>query len=236
MTVKIYSQTYSIMNSNTRTIINLNTWERAKSYEFYKNFINPQVCVTADVECTAAYQDCKEKKTSFFRKYVYAILRSVNDIKELRYRIEKVDGEEKVVLYDRISLLTPVKINSTGDFTTIKVPYHLTFEKFNSVMDEILNSLDKDVAEPYYIEADADKKGFTDMVLVSALPDLNFTSITPTQSCSYGSRKPIINVGKAVMKEGKMMMPVAISFHHGLCDGFHISKFYKQVEEYLKVL
>ncbi|MBR1949964.1 MAG: chloramphenicol acetyltransferase [Bacteroidales bacterium] len=224
------------MNSNTRTIINLNTWERAKSYEFYKNFINPQVCITAEVECTAAYEDCKENKRSFFRKYVYAILRSVNDIKELKYRIEVKDGEEQVVLYDKISLLTPVKINSSGEFTTIKVPYHLTFEKFNAVMDEIMDGVDKEVSEPYYQEEESDKRGFCDVVLVSALPDLHFTSISPTQSCSHGSRKPIINVGKAVMKEGKMMMPIAIAFHHGLCDGFHISSFYSKVEEYLKNL
>ena len=224
------------MNSNTRTIINLNTWERAKSYEFYKNFINPQVCITAEVECTAAYEDCKENKRSFFRKYVYAILRSVNDIKELKYRIEVKDGEEQIVLYDKISLLTPVKINSSGEFTTIKVPYHLTFEKFNAVMDEIMDGVDKEVSEPYYQEEESDKRGFCDVVLVSALPDLHFTSISPTQSCSHGSRKPIINVGKAVMKEGKMMMPIAIAFHHGLCDGFHISSFYSKVEEYLKNL
>lgn len=224
------------MNSNTRTIINLNTWERAKSYEFYKNFINPQVCITAEVECTAAYEDCKENKRSFFRKYVYAILRSVNDIKELKYRIEVKDGEEQVVLYDKISLLTPVKINSSGEFTTIKVPYHLTFEKFNAVMDEIMDGVDKEVSEPYYQEEESDKRGFCDVVLVSALPDLHFTSISPTQSCSHGSRKPIINVGKAVMKEGKMMMPIAIAFHHGLCDGFHISNFFSKVEEYLKNL
>lgn len=224
------------MNSNTRTIINLNTWDRAKSYEFYKNFVNPQVCITAEVECTAAYEDCKENSTSFFRKYVYAILRSVNDIKELKYRIEVKDGEEQIVLYEKISLLTPVKINSNGEFTTIKVPYHLTFEKFNSVMDDILASLNTQIAEPYYQEKDSEELGFCDVVLVSALPDLHFTSISPTQSCSYGSRKPIINVGKAVKKEGKMMMPIAISFHHGLCDGFHISNFYKKVEDYLKVL
>jgi len=46
----------------------------------------------------------------------------------------------------------------------------------------------------------------------------------------------LINVGKAVLKEGKMMMPVAISFHHGLCDGYHISRFFNLVEEYLRTL
>lgn len=46
------------MNQNTRTIINLNTWERAKSYEFYKKFLNPQVSITAEVDCTIAYKEC----------------------------------------------------------------------------------------------------------------------------------------------------------------------------------
>ena len=224
------------MNSNTRTIINLNTWDRAKSYEFYKNFINPQVTITADVDCSQAYYSCKESNTSFFRKYLYAILRSVNDIKELKYRIETVEGEEVVVHYEKISVLTPIQTGPNGEFTTIKVPYHLTFEKFNKVMDETIAHIDTDGNQPYFIEQDAEAKGFLDMVLVSALPDLNFTSITCTQSCSHGSRKPIINVGKAVLKEGKMMMPVAISFHHGLCDGYHITRFYKKVEEYLKEL
>ncbi len=232
----IYFQTYSAMNSNTRTIINLNTWDRAKSYEFYRNFLNPQVTITADVDCTAAYRSCKEDNTSFFRKYLYAVLRSVNDVKELRYRIEQINGEEKVVLYDKISVLTPIQVGDNGEFTTVKIPYHLTFEKFNKVMDEAIALLDKDVPDPYYIESDAEMRGICDLVVVSALPELNFTSVTATQSCRYGSRKPLINVGKAVMKEGKMMMPVAISFHHGLCDGYHISKFYKNVEEYLNHL
>ena len=224
------------MNSNTRTIINLQTWDRAESYKFYKNFINPQVTITADVECTQAFESCKKEGTSFFRKYLYAILRSVNDINELRYRIETVDGEEVVVLYEKVSVLTPIQIGNNGEFTTIKIPYHLTFEKFCKVMDDIVSQMEKDVHKPYFIEEDSERKGFLDMILVSALPDLHFTSITCTQSCSQGSRKPIINVGKAVNKEGKMVMPVAISFHHGLCDGYHISKFFNKVEEYLKVL
>lgn len=224
------------MNQNTRTIINLHTWDRAKSYEFYKNFLNPQVSITAEVDCTIAYNDCKENKTSFFRKYLYAILRSVNDVKELRYRIEQIDGEDKVVLYDKISVLTPIQVGQNGEFTTVKVPYHCTFEKFNKVMDEAIERLNADIPDPYYIEDDAEMRGICDLVVVSALPDLHFTSVTATQSCSYGSRKPLINVGKAVLKEGKMMMPVAIAFHHGLCDGYHISKFFKSVEEYLKGL
>lgn len=224
------------MNQNTRTIINLNTWERAKSYEFYKKFLNPQVSITAEVDCTIAYKECKEKNTSFFRKYVYAILRSVNDIKELKYRIEQIDGEDKVVLYDKVSVVTPIQVGSNGEFTSIKVPYHQTFEKFNKVMDEIIDSLDISNHNPYYIEQDAQARGFSDMVVISALPDLHFTSVTATQSCSFGSRKPLINVGKAILKDGKMMMPVAISFHHGLCDGYHISKFFKNIENYLKEL
>lgn len=224
------------MNQNTRTIINLSTWDRVKSYEFYRNFINPQTSITAMVDCTIAYNECKESRTSFSRKYLYAILRSVNDIKELKYRVEMVDGEECVVLYEKISLLTPIKVGSNGEFTTVKVPYHLTFEKFNKVMDEIVSSIDFNNPEPYYTMQNSQAMGFSDVIVVSVIPDLHFTSVTPTQSCSFGSRKPLINVGKAELKEGKMMMPIAISFHHGLCDGHHISKFFRLVENYLKEL
>ena len=127
-------------------------------------------------------------------------------------------------------------IGKNGEFTTIKVPYHLTFEKFNKVMDEIVAAIDPNDPEPYFVEEDQERRGFSDMVVISALPDLHFTSVTATQSCSFGSRKPLINVGKAILKEGKMMMPVAISFHHGLCDGYHISKFFALVENYLREL
>ncbi|MEB3374742.1 CatA-like O-acetyltransferase [Bacteroides sp. CR5/BHMF/2] len=40
--------------------------------------------------------------------------------------------------------------------------------------------------------------------------------------------------GKAITKEGKLVMPIAMTIHHGFIDGHHLSLFYRKVEELLK--
>ena len=68
---------------------------------------------------------------------------------------------------------------------------------------------------------------------MSATPDLYFTSMTHTQERESGSSYPLLNVGKAVTREGKLVIPVAINVHHGFVDGAHLATFYQKVEKYL---
>ena len=72
------------------------------------------------------------------------------------------------------------------------------------------------------------------LILLSATPDLYFTSITGTQEKKSGNNYPLLNAGKAVVREGKLVMPIAMTIHHGFIDGHHLSLFYKKVEEFLK--
>jgi chloramphenicol O-acetyltransferase type A len=44
----------------------------------------------------------------------------------------------------------------------------------------------------------------------------------------------LLNAGKAIIREGKLVMPIAMTIHHGFIDGHHLSLFYKKVEEFLK--
>lgn len=223
------------MDKNTRTIINLNTWERRSNYEFFKTFLNPQYSITSEIDCTEAYLSSKQQETSFFLKYLYAILRSVNEIPELCYRIEESDGNEVVVLYKKISVITPIRIGTNGKFHSILVPYHKTLEKFSKIFHETVAAIPKEESDPYAAEKATDTN-FKDQILVSAIPDLYYTSMTFTQSDQHGTNKPLINVGKAIERNGRMVMPMAICVHHGLCDGYHLSLFFKKVEEYLKEL
>ena len=45
---------------------------------------------------------------------------------------------------------------------------------------------------------------------------------------------PLMNAGKAVMREGRLVMPLSIFVNHAFVDGAHISRFFKLVEECLK--
>lgn len=66
-----------------------------------------------------------------------------------------------------------------------------------------------------------------DVVLVSAVLDLPFSSMSCTQRHKNGNDYPLINVG---MMDADYRMPIALSVHHGFVDGEHIADFYRIVQ------
>ena len=210
-------------------IIDINTWERKETYEFFLGFQNPTISITSEVECAGAKARAKAAGESFFLHYLYAVLRAVNEIPEFRFRI---DTEGRVVYFDHVDMLTPIKVKENGRFFTIRLPWNTDFQTFYTTAKAIINDIDPN-GNPYDMEK-VGGKDLLDVILLSATPDLYFTSLTCTQEHRHGSNYPLMNAGKAILKEGKLVMPIAMTIHHGFIDGHHLSLFYKKVEEFLK--
>ncbi len=210
-------------------IIDINTWERKENYEFFLGFQNPTISITSEVECAGAKARAKAAGESFFLHYLYAVLRAVNEIPEFRFRI---DAEGRVVYFDHVDMLTPIKVKENGRFFTIRLPWNTDFQTFYTTAKAIINDIDPN-GNPYDMEK-VGGKDLLDVILLSATPDLYFTSLPCTQEHRHGSNYPLMNAGKAILKEGKLVMPIAMTIHHGFIDGHHLSLFYKKVEEFLK--
>ena len=210
-------------------IIDINTWERKENYEFFLGFQNPTISITSEVECAGAKARAKAAGESFFLHNLYAVLRAVNEIPEFHFRI---DAEGRVVYMDHVDMLTPIKVKENGRFFTIRLPWNTDFQTFYTTAKAIINDIDPN-GNPYDMEK-VGGKDLLDVILLSATPDLYFTSLTCTQEHRHGSNYPLMNAGKAILKEGKLVMPIAMTIHHGFIDGHHLSLFYKKVEEFLK--
>lgn len=210
-------------------IIDIKTWERRPNYEFFLGFQNPTISITSEVECGGAKARAKAAGQSFFLHYVYAVLRAVNEIKEFRFRI---DADKLVAYYDTVDLLSPIKVGANGRFFTVRFPWHADFETFYAEAKAIIVAIDPD-GDPYTAEQKGGSE-LLDVILLSATPDLYFTSLTCTQEHRHGSNYPLMNAGKAITRDGKLVMPIAMTIHHGFVDGHHLSLFYKTVEEWLK--
>ena len=210
-------------------IIDINTWERKENYEFFLGFQNPTISITSEVECAGAKARAKAAGESFFLHYLYAVLRAVNEIPEFRFRI---DAEGRVVYFDHVDMLTPIKVKENGRFFTIRLPWNTDFQTFYTTAKAIINDIDPN-GNPYDMEK-VGGKDLLDVILLSATPDLYFTSLTCTQEHRHGSNYPLMNAGKAILKEGKLVMPITMTIRHGFIDGHHLSLFYKKVEEFLK--
>lgn len=205
-----------------KTIIDIDSWERKENYSFFKDFLNPFYSVTCRVNGGQAKAIASQRKESFFIHYLYAIVHAINQIEEMRYRID-TNGE--VVLYDKIDILAPIKLKHMTRFSTIRIPYSPDRSLFYREASELISKADTYSA--YSVENDC--KEF-DLALISAVPELPFTSITSTQRHRNGSDYPLINVGQM---DKDHSLPVAISVHHGFVDGEHLSIFFRKVQENL---
>ena len=132
-----------------------------------------------------------------------------------------------------MDVISPIAVPGRT-FYTVRIPYHADFERFYAEARAIVTDIPQD-GDPYGAEKMLQAQGDYDVFLLSATPDLYFTSLTYAQGApGQPTEYPLMNAGKAVMREGRLVMPLSIFVNHAFVDGAHISRFFKLVEECLK--
>lgn len=197
------------------TLLKLDEWVRKEHFEFFSAFEEPFHSVTVKVDVSKAYARSKELACSFFLYYLHASLQAVNQVDAFRYRIN--DGEVRV--YDRIHASATInRSDNTFDFSFI--PF------CEKIADFLPGAI---------VESERIRKGSglnpgvsgLDVVHFSALPWLDFTSLTHARSFSFKDSVPKISFGKVTeSSDGKKLMPVSVHVHHGLVDGVHVAAFF----------
>lgn len=211
-------------------IVDIETWKRRDNYAFFRNFLNSWISVATEVDCTEARAAAKATGRSFFLYYLYAVLRSVNEIEEFRYR---TDSSGNVVYHDRVDVITPIAVPGRT-FYTVRIPYHAEFDRFYARARAIVTGIPSD-GDPYGEEKVLQAQDDYDVFLLSATPKLYFTSVTYAQGApGQPTEYPLMNAGKAVAREGRLVMPLSIFVNHAFVDGEHISRFFELVAAHLK--
>ncbi len=204
--------------------IDIDQWERRENFLFFQSINMPCVDITCRVECRHAREKSKERGESFFLYYLYAILKAANSIEAMKYRIDK---EGRVVRYDRLNVLTPIKLPGMKGFSEVCIAYHEAWDTFYQEAKKQIAHADKMSA--YEIENNHREY---DVILVSAIPGLAFTSVTCAQM-QGGNNYPLICVG---MMLPDYEIPISLCVHHGFMDGEHITEFYRKTKEVLDEL
>lgn len=213
-----------------KQIIDTDNWVRSGNYAFFRDFVNPWYSVATEIDCTEARAAAKASGRSFFLCYLHALLRAVHDIEEFRYR---TDAAGRVVLHDRVDVITPVAVPG-GTFYTVRIPYEPDFERFYEQAYDLVKNIPAD-GDPYLTERQLAEQGDYDVILLSATPNLFFTSVTYTQrAAGQATEYPLMNIGRAVEREGRLKMPFSLFVNHAFVDGAHIAGLVEKFEAYLK--
>ena len=78
--------------------IDLSVWNRSMHYRVFRDSVQPQYCVSFELDITNFLRKIRLKGYSFTFSFVFAVSKCVNEIREFRYRF--VDGEP--VEFERI--------------------------------------------------------------------------------------------------------------------------------------
>jgi len=202
-----------------RVLLDLENWPRKDHFIFFNTFEEPFFGVCVDIDCTIAYHKCKQQGHGFFLYYLHQCLAAANAIEAFRLRIEN----DQVYLYDHVH--ASAVINRTD--TTFGFSYIDYVSDFESFKTEARKEIDRVQNTKGLIPA-----GSGDNVIhISAMPWLKFTSLSHARSFSFKDSCPKISFGKMTMVDGKQLMPVSIHVNHALMDGYHVSLF---VDEFQK--
>lgn len=202
--------------------VDIERWQRKNSHGFFSTYQQPTFSVCANVNITDTYEALESSKLSKFMAMLWLTSHAANEVEEFRYRIR---GEE-VVLHQSVHP-SFAWLNEDKSLTFCRANYTPDVEQFVRTVDENLSKVE---ANPLF----ADGKMDDDVLYVSCLPWLNFTSVNhPLQSDDTASI-PRIAWGKFTREGKQWQMPVSVQVHHGLADGYHVARFFQVLQEKLE--
>lgn len=199
--------------------LDLNTWNRKEHFLFFKQMDEPFYGITTTIDCTQAYTKAKALGISFFSYYLHKTLGAVNAIENFRYRII----EDEVYLFDVIDAsATVMREDKTFGFSYMAYAENpIDFAQIvQTEIDRIQTTTGIFTRE--YPE---------NLIHFSALPWINFTSLSHARSFTWPDSCPKISFGKLMDDKGTKSMPISVHVHHGLVDGYHVGQFIEQLQE-----
>lgn len=204
-----------------KTLLDLENWNRKEHFAHFKQMEEPFFGATVEIDCTKAYQKAKSLNVSFFIYYLHKTLVAVNSIENFKYRI----SGEKIYINDRIDASATIG-REDGTFGFSLIEYHPDLSIFEkTALTEI---------ERIQSTTGLFTRSFDDDNLIhfSAIPWLNFTSLSHARSYTFPDSCPKISFGKMItLDNGKKTMVMSVHVHHGLMDGLHVGQFVDLFQE-----
>lgn len=198
-----------------KTFLDLDQWPRKEHFHFFRQFEEPFFGAVVEIDCTKSYDKAKASGVSFFLYYLYKTLVAVNAVEAFRYRIL----EDQIVIHDRINGSATIS-REDGSFGFSLIEFDADFDRFAR---KALAEIERVKNTPGLFTRSFDEDN---LIHFSAIPWVDFTSLSHARSFSFPDSCPKISFGKMrVSENGKRTMNMSVHVHHALADGLHVGQF-----------
>jgi len=202
--------------------IDIEKWKRRKHFEFFKTFEIPYFNICTNIDITNTFRYSQKNKYSLFRTVLFAVMYCCNEVEEFKYRIKG----DKILVHDTVHPGV-ASIAEEDVYTNFIIPYKPLLKEF---LTEYEKASEKAKGE---IVVGEKQTGKDDLIFISSLPWVSFTSVTNPMRTGYEDSIPRIIYGKQFKQDKKIMMPFSVQVNHCLMDGIHVSKYFYKLTEVL---
>ncbi|MBP0481665.1 CatA-like O-acetyltransferase [Sagittula salina] len=202
------------------TAIDLDTWDRAQAYRWFRAYAKPHYAVTCRLDVTRLMRDRKPAGVSPFRASLWAIGAALSAVPDMRTRFR----DDTVVRYDRVALSFTVA-RPGGGFGYAYQDWQADFAAFDRGVQATIATVRAGRDLSANTASDA-------VAYLSCLPWLDFTALdhaTPgPEDCI-----PRVSWGRIVPEGDRYAMAVNVQVNHAVTDGEHLGSFYSALQEAL---
>lgn len=204
-------------------IIDLNNYKRK---EYFNHFTKDIPC-TYSITCKIDVSNIKSKNYKFYPSCIFAVTSAVNIYEEFR---TAYNSQHELVVYNEMVPCYTVLNSNTETFFNLWTPY-------NSNLQEFIKSYNEDIEKYKNSTVLNPKENMPENIFpISALPLLHFEGFNLNLLKGYDYLLPIFTFGKYENINGRFIMPVSVQVHHGVCDGYHVSRFITTLQEIIEKL
>ena len=201
------------------TELDINTWHRKATYEFFKDYEDPFFNLAANVDVGQLYKFCKRNSLSFSLTALYCSMVAANEIREFRIRL--VGG--RLVEFDCIHA-TQTILNDDETFSFAYFEMQDDVFEFNRSGNAALKKYK--ALKTFDVESDR-----ADLIYYSVIPWVSFTSFKHASQLDKSQTVPRIVFGKLFDESDNKLIPLSVEANHTIMDGFHVGKFFNRFEE-----
>jgi chloramphenicol O-acetyltransferase type A len=206
-------------------VIDQQNWPRLSHFQLYRGFEFPHVNICVQLDITELWANRPLVGASPTVTLIYVVTKAANRIPEFRQRIRG----DQVVQHEMVHPLVTV-LGDNDLFGVVTLPYHAHFETFASNASEILAQAKQGVSMDEFPHDQEGKFGRDDLLSITLLPWLAFTSFAIARKPSVDSI-PLLAIGKVHKNDERYLLPFYVNFHHALVDGLHAARLVKHIEE-----
>lgn len=202
-------------------LIDRSTWKRKEYFNHYLSDVPCTYSMTVRLDIT----ELREKRVSLYPTMLYLIACVVNRHEEFRTAL---DDNGEVGVYDYLSPCYTVFHKESETFSNLWTTYSPNYKQFCANYENDIQeygSINRMTAKP-----NAPENTFP----VSMIPWSSFEGFNLNLQKGYSYLLPIFTMGRFEVVNGRCLLPLAVQVHHAVCDGFHLSRFFNELQELIE--